>query len=148
MHSIIDNTLAAIGLVPQAASGTTEMDGPAFDTLKHKTVKAVVFTGASSGTPDSFAVVFKGQESADGSTGWTDITGATKTITAVNTKEEFTLTNYAGVDNKRYLRVIATPAFVGGTSPKVQVAACLEAGNSLRDPQNAPADVQAGSVIS
>lgn len=143
-----DNTKASIGVAPQAASGTTAIEGAAVDTLVHKTLKAVCQVGATSGTPTSFTITFKVQQSADGSTGWVDVTGASKVISAVGTLAEIRATDYAGVDTLRYLRLVATPAFVGGSSPTAMVSGVFDAGNAIIDPQNEQVDVQAGSIIS
>lgn len=78
--------------------------------------------GAASGTPTSFTVIYKLQDSADGSTGWADYGSANATITADNGDAEgdFNLSSA-----KRYIRVVETVAFVDGTTPKVECAAVV-----------------------
>ncbi len=153
MNSIYDNTKGAVGIDPQSFSGTTAVDGAAVDTLKWKTAKAICQAGATTGTPTTFSVTFKAQDSADGSTGWADITDPvsgtvlTAVLSAVSTAADFRISDFLGVQTKRYIRLVATPAFTGGSSPTVLAGAVIDFGPAVQNPQNTEPDVQAGSVL-
>jgi len=89
-------------------------------------------TGAASGTPTSLTADFRLEDSADGSTGWADLAGAVvPQLTAVD-QDKHVDANLASA--KRYIRTVATVAFVGGTSPKVGVAAAVALGPALTAP--------------
>ncbi len=79
--------------------------------------------GAASGSPTAQTVATKLQDSADGSTGWADVSGAAATdLTADDTEDEVDI-DLSGA--KRYVRVVATISFTGGTTPSIPVAATL-----------------------
>lgn len=102
-----------------ALSGTTAANGSSVDCdLLEGPVMLAVFTGAATGSPTSFSVAAKLQESDDGSTNWTDLaTQETLSVTAGSS-----LGKLRGIRTKRYLRSVLTPAFVGGSSPTVPCA--------------------------
>jgi hypothetical protein len=106
---------------PALISGSSAVNGVGVDKLGFDDAMAIIATGAAAGTPDSFSLAVKVQESADNSTGWADVTGATATITAVNTVARVKVPDM--LNRKRYLRIVVTPTFVGGTSPSVGVSA-------------------------
>lgn len=87
-------------------------------------------SGAAAGTPTSYSVIYKLQDSADGSSGWADYGSANATLTADNTDGEgdFNLSSA-----KRYIRVVETTAFVDGTTPKVEGAAVVVLGASTEN---------------
>jgi hypothetical protein len=85
-----------------------------------------VAVGAASGTPDSFSVAGKLQESDSESTGYTDISGAAITSITADNGEARVNVDLSGC--KKYIRAVVTPAFVNGTSPKVEVAATIVLG--------------------
>lgn len=99
-----------------ALSGTTAANGSSVDCdLIEGPVTLFVFTGATTGSPSSFSVAAKLQESDDGSSGWTDL--ATQETLSVTSGSS--LGKLRGIRTKRYLRSVLTPAFVGGSSPNV-----------------------------
>src|SRR5574343_419651 len=81
----------------------------------------VSHVGATSGSPTSFSVVTKIQDSADGSN-WSDITdtqiveAATKTISDINTVSTLAVRLSA---LRRYVRMVETVTLTGGSSPTV-----------------------------
>lgn len=102
-------------------SGTTAVEGVAKEFKDHIGPVAGVFnTGAAANSPTGQAHVCKLQESANGSDGWTDITGATVTITASSSSGLC-----QGIRTKPYVRCHATPAFTGGSSPTNTVSGTL-----------------------
>lgn len=77
--------------------------------------KAIVSVGAASGTTPTLDL--KIQYSADGSTGWTDITDATFTQLTTTGRQEIHF-----VAPERYVRAVAT---IAGTSPSFTFAVIL-----------------------
>jgi hypothetical protein len=115
LNDIADQALLGASLAPQtltaSANGSAidmiNADGPCF---------AVQQVGAVSGTSPTLAG--KIQESADGSTSWSDITSATfTTVTASTNTQVVTFER-----TKRYLRYVAT---IGGTTPSFAAAALI-----------------------
>ena len=115
LHDIANNALLGAGLAPQTVTSTTNgsaidminADGPCF---------AIQQVGNVTGTSPTLAG--KIQESADGSTGWADISGATFTsVTASTNTQVITFER-----TKRYLRYVAT---LGGSSPSFAAAALI-----------------------
>lgn len=114
-------SLAAVNPVGQAAGSPTgiAIDKLAYDEFRE--VLTVVQTGAATGTPTSYTVDAKIQESATSGGTYTDVVGATITqITADSQKAEI----YWNPKKltKRFFRLLVTTAFTGGTSPTVPVA--------------------------
>lgn len=92
----------------------------------------VVFghNGAASGTPDSWTSIYKLQHSSDNSS-FSDYGDAGTTITADNGSVQIDIDLRAA---KRYIRVVETIAFVGGTTPKVEGAAVVVLGGFVNNP--------------
>lgn len=126
---IFENVKVVSTILPiTAAAGAT--NGVAVDTEGYGDGMIVVSVGAATGTPDSFTVAAKVQESADGSTNWTDISGsAIATVTAASKTGEIALALNSRAAAMRYVRVVATPAFVNGTSPKIAIGAVVLLGS-------------------
>ena len=75
----------------------------------------VVGTRAATGTPSTISVTGKIQDSADGSTGWNDVPGAS--ITPVAVENGTAKANFIARGCQAYVRAVVTPAFTGGSSP-------------------------------
>lgn len=116
------------------AAGAAAQNGVAIDTLGYNSGTFVVHNGVATGVPTSYTVDGKVQESADGSTGWADVVGAAITQIAANSIAKVIRVEGLGTSRKRYLRVVVTPAFVGGTSPAALVSAIANLGNAFRQP--------------
>ena len=103
-----------------AQSGTTAANGSAVDCDSYRgPIHAVANVGAVTGTPDSFIVTVKLQESDTSGGTYTDLeTQSTGVISAAAG-----CVMVRGIRTKRYVRAVATPAFVGGTSPATTVSA-------------------------
>ena len=109
----------ARGIAPQD-SGAQTITGTGFDRQGYLSALLVAKNGAASGAPTSYTIDAKIQDSADNTT-FADLTGASITqITADNTDQTKAI-DLSGA--KRYIRVVVTVTFVGGTSPKVEVDA-------------------------
>lgn len=129
-------TFESVKIVPSvtprdAAAGAIE--GAAVDTYGFKDAMAVVGVGATTGSPSSFSVNAKVQESSTGVDGWTDITGAAITaVVAANKSAEIPVSLFKRNGAKRYIRLHVTPAFVAGSTPKVGVYGTIVLGNPER----------------
>jgi hypothetical protein len=85
-------------------------------------VVGLFLTGDNTGSPTSVALAYKLQESDDNST-FTDISGATASLAASASANNSVATYIVtGKRSKRYVRAVATPTFVGGTSPTQPIA--------------------------
>src|SRR5438445_546688 len=111
LQDLANEMLLGASLVPQTI--TASANGTAIDMITGDGLcSAMQLVGTVSGTTPTLAG--KIQESADGSTNWTDITGAAFTsVTASNNNQIVSFER-----TKRYLRYVAT---VGGTSPSYAV---------------------------
>lgn len=117
-----------IGLAPLANSAGTR-NGSAIDRspaggVNYAGCTLAVQVGTPTGSPTSFTVDVKLQDSADGSTGWADYKPDGSTTAAIT---QATAAGLAEIDvdlsgAKRYIRVVEVVAFVGGSSPAVPVA--------------------------
>jgi hypothetical protein len=103
------------GLTPRTATST--VTGSAVDLITGDgRCFAVQQVGTVSGTSPTLAG--KIQESADGSTGWADIAGATfTTVTATDNVQAITFDR-----TQRYVRYVGT---IGGTSPSFPVGVLI-----------------------
>lgn len=133
--SLIDGVQSVVPIA--RAAGTTAGTGSlraGADGVQRDSMVVLVPVGAATGTPDSFSVVVKIQDSADNST-YADYapdgaTTASVTVTAAGLGQ-------LSVDlrgARAYVRAHATVAFVNGTSPAVPCAAVLVFGTSNRYP--------------
>lgn len=123
LNDFQNNTILGVGQPPGTAlSGTTANNGTGRDMGEGVgQTHAVCMTGAATGSPSSYTVIFKLQECATSGGTYTDISGATVTATGDNQTKHIRT-------NKRtlpYVRVVATPAFSGGSSPTAPVASMV-----------------------
>lgn len=111
----------------------TAIKGTAIDKTGYLSVIAMAGVGAVSGTPDSFTVIGKLQESDTTTDGdFSDVTGYTlSTLSAINTNTNkgFDLTGL-----KKYIRLVVTPAFTGGTTPKAYLTGGIVLGDAVVEP--------------
>ncbi len=134
MRTVNDWVKNVVSVRPIASSGATH-NGAAIDTLGFNSLLADVEIGAATGSPTSFTVDAKLQESTNGSSGWADISGASITQQTAESKSAQIALEGLGVGTrKRYVRVVITTAFVGGTTPTIPVASVVELGNPYRKP--------------
>jgi hypothetical protein len=113
MMNLLRNALA-VHVPPSAAAattytlaaGTTAVNSVVVDTQGYKGANWILFFGANL---DTAVIVVKVQGSADGSTNWTDITGATQTVTdASAATSDKSLAIQVESPLFRYLRVVIT----------------------------------------
>jgi len=95
-------------------------NGSAVDILNYEGQAAAILQSAA-GTGTSPTLDVKLQDSADGSTGWADITGATFTQ-VTNAAPSAQAVKFNASAARRYIRAVAT---VGGTTPSFACAVSL-----------------------
>ena len=106
-------------------SGTTAAEGDWIDLGDASVtpiVNAACMTGSATGSPSSYSVTFKLREAdSSGGSGAQDCTIKTDAVHTADKKHSFA----TGRRTKRYVQVVATPAFTGGAGPKVHVSASV-----------------------
>lgn len=118
MRDLVSNIGAVLALAPavQAAALT----GPAIDLQKAERVAFLLTTGAVVGAGDFGATI---QESADGTTGWTDVAAGQRQSNAPATLAANASYKLGYLGFKRYVRLSLTK--VGGTSLAAGAVAVL-----------------------
>lgn len=130
MHSIYDAVKSVVSLVP--AVRTSSANGTGIDILAYNSAKLVFQAGATDFTSTDETYAIKVQESADNST-FTDISGATGSVTAANDTVQIRLDGLNRGSAKRYIRAVIT---IGGTSPSCACSAVFELGRAVAEPVN------------
>jgi hypothetical protein len=122
--SAYDDIRNASSVAPQSISGSSAVNGSSVDTQGYDNAKIHFYAAAASGSPSAASVAVTLQESADGSTNWANALDNTGTVigftlSALQSAAAFGAARVEGLglNRKRYLRVVATPSFTGGTSP-------------------------------
>lgn len=121
---------AFLGTVPAAAKSAGTVNGTGID-RKPKggtgfdSAKLIVNNGATSGSPTSFTNTCKVQDSADNSS-FSDYTPPTGSAQVVNSTASSVAEGEVDLSMaRRYVRVVETIAFVGGTAPTLLANASL-----------------------
>ena len=110
------------GTAPAAVAAGTR-NSAAVDRLGFDSCVLAAQTGAASGTPTTLTLAAKLQESADGATGWADIADAAiEPLTAANGIARVNVRLPAA---KRYLRVVETVGFTGGSGPTIGASSTI-----------------------
>lgn len=126
-----------MAIKPQVASGqATAINGY---TINRRGCESGVFSvqvGDATGAPSEVGVTFKMQHQS-GQEGWTDVSGVTYTfsgqVTAGIMGTGSLLSGQIAVDFRNcaeYVRLVATPSFANGSSPKIQIAAVCVVGQA------------------
>jgi hypothetical protein len=124
-NSVYDSVKAKASVDPQSLTGVTAATGASVDTAGFTDAMLHVYGAAASGTPTTAVVTGKLQESADGSTNWTDALDNTSAVISVSLNcqagaaDGVARIEGLGLNRKRYLRVVTTPAFTGGSTPAI-----------------------------
>jgi hypothetical protein len=107
-------------------SGTTAANGSWIDlNACHGPCYGEFMVGAATGTPDSYTVTCKLQQADDSSgTNAEDMPTQSAAVVLTATGSSGFV---RGVRSRRWVRAVATPAFVNGTSPTSPVAATVRA---------------------
>lgn len=131
MKKLYDAIKALNTILP--AVYTADVTSPtAVDTKGFNSALAVISAGAIDLTSTNETYAFALEESADGSTNWTAVSGATATVTASNQLKYIDVPG-VGTTRKRYLRVTLD---VGGTTPSIAVDVNIVLGNAFTEPVN------------
>jgi hypothetical protein len=125
-----------IGNVPLASSGGAARNGTGIDRQGFHSAVLVCSSGAVTGAPTSFTFAAKVQDSDDNSVfadykdDGTNVT-AIANITAANSiaRKRFSL-----MRARRYVRVVETVTFVGGTTPTLAVQETVTLGGASEQP--------------
>lgn len=130
--NLLLNTKVIPALNPVTEQGAA-VKGLAIDRTGSLSGIVSVGVGAVSGTPTSFSVAGKLQHSDTTTDGdFADVTGYTLTaLTAINTNT-FKGFNLNGL--KKYIRVVITPTFVDGTTPKIYITSSVALGDAIAEP--------------
>jgi len=134
-HNDIGAFISVRRAIPPQAAAAGAISGDSNTGIDRSGFQSCVLhvgTGATSGTPDSFSVAGKLQESDSAATGYTDITDAA--ITSITTENSAAKVNVDLSGCKQYIRAVVTPAFVNGSTPKVGVEAVIVLGGSANLP--------------
>jgi hypothetical protein len=135
-----DDVRVVTTVKPQSLTGSTPVNGASVDTQGYDNAKLHVYAVTTTSNPSVATATVKLQESADGSTNWTDALDNTGTVIGfsldVHAADGFGAARIEGLNlnRKRYLRVVATPAFTGGTSPAIVTNAEIVFGNPTQLP--------------
>jgi hypothetical protein len=124
--SAYDDIHQVSSIIPQSVSGSSAVDGASVDTEGYDNAKLHVYAAEASGSPSAASLAVTLQESADGSTNWSNALDNTGTVIGftLSALQSAAAVNAARIEGlnlnrKRYLRVVVTPSFTGGTSPAV-----------------------------
>lgn len=121
---------AYLGTPPAAAKSDGAVNGTGIDRMPKGdtgflSAKLIVNNGATSGTPTSFTNTCKVQDSADNSA-WADLVPTSGSASVVNaTASSVAEVNVDLSNARKYVRVVETIAFVGGTAPTLLANATL-----------------------
>lgn len=126
----------------QSFPASAAVNGSAVDTLGADNAAIYAHANLASGTPDAATLAVKLQESADGSTGWTDaldnegtVIGFTLNSQAADAENEARIEGL-GLNRQRYLRAVVTPTFSGGTTPAIIASVHIVQGGKSPRPVN------------
>lgn len=140
--NVYDNVklIGGVSLAPQSFSGSSAVDGSAVDSLGYDNAAIRAYGAEASGSPSAAALAVTLQESPDNNSDWTNALDNTGTVIGFTLNcESAAAENVArieglGLNRKRYLRAVITPAFTGGTSPAILGFAEIIFGNALEKP--------------
>jgi hypothetical protein len=120
--------IKALAAFKAAASAAATITGPAIDRTGYGSCVLHHQCGDATGGPTTQTVSCKLQDSADGSTGWADVAGAAPAALTANNAAAEVDVDLSGA--RRYVRVVETVAFTGGTSPAIPVAGTIVLGGA------------------
>lgn len=147
MRSIYDNVAWVFALFTSAAiaslTGTTAVTSAAIDTKGYNTAMLIGHADAATNSPSAATVAYTLTESDASGSGFVaanDNTGTalgfTLTNTSAATDNACRIEGLGDLNRKRYLKVVMTPAFTGGSSPASSAFAVIVLGRGYNDPVN------------
>ena len=126
---------AQVGTLPKNDDGSAAVEGTGIDRHAVGNAQSVVLVascGAATGSPTAQTFDAKIQHSTASASGYADLTGAA--ITQITADDQI---GYVDVDltgANRYIRVVHTVTFTGGSSPAIPVATELIFGGATAEP--------------
>lgn len=128
-RAIGDYTKPVVGVRPLAAQAASAVNGPAIDRAGFNSCEVIGYTGADTGAPTARTLACKLQDSADGSTGWADLTGgAVPDVTAINSEARLSFDLAKTI--KQFIRIVHTVSFTAGTSPTLFIGSVVILGGA------------------
>lgn len=123
LYDLVNNLASTVSNVTGTnLSGTTANEGASVDCQPGEgPVHGDFHVGTVTGSPDSFTVTCKLQESDTGSGSWADIATQTSLVLSSSGGRGFV----RGIRTKRYVRCVVTPAFVSGSSPAIDCSSAV-----------------------
>lgn len=130
----VDTSVKFTGwITPVDTTAATVASAAAVDRKGFDEITLVGQVGAASGSPSAQSVIFKVQDSADGSTDWTDV--ADGTAAALTADADTVVLRVPSAYNlRRYVRLVAVVSFTGGSSPAIEVAGHLALSGAHQEP--------------
>jgi hypothetical protein len=144
--NVYDNVkiLSGCSLDPQSNSTSgVAVNGNSVNTQGGDNAALYARAAAATGSPATFTVAFKVQESASGTGNWTDAldnTGAVIGFTLdchAAAAENLARIEGLNLNRKQYLRAVATPTITGGSTPATVLVAEIVIGNNGQLPTDA-----------
>ena len=147
MRSVYDAIAYVVALFSSAAvaalSGTTAQTSAYIDTKGYNSAMLVGHADAATGSPSAATAAFTLTESDASGSGFAaanDNTGTQIGFTLTNTSAAADgaarIEGLGDLNRKRYLKVVITPAFTGGTSPATNAIAYILLGRAYELPAN------------
>ncbi|MCK5017952.1 MAG: hypothetical protein KAS32_12925 [Candidatus Peribacteraceae bacterium] len=121
-----------LAVIPQAKVAGA-LNGTGIDRRGYNSLVVTALRGADAGGASAWTCAVKVQDSADNSS-FTDISGATGSIAYDSSSSGSAEINLDLRAYKRYVRVVMTPAFTGGSTPSLLVAASVALGQASVKP--------------
>ena len=123
-----NSTDAGVLVAPRSGTPPAEVsagtrNGTAINRIGFDSCVLVAQSGAASGGPSAFTLDAKLQDSADGATGWADITGAA--VQQITTANGIARVNVSLPTARRFVRVVEAVTLTGGSGPKLGAACSL-----------------------
>ena len=142
MRSVYDSIVTLVTSTIQSLTGTTASTPTVVDTKGYNSAMVHVRGEIASGSPTTSTIAWALQECA--TSGGTFVAANDNTGTAIGgtvsvktaAADISARIEGLGLNRKRYLQVVITPAFTGGTSPAIQTFAEIVLGRAYQNPAN------------
>lgn len=123
LYDLVNNLESDVSNVPGTnLTGSTANNGDSLDCQPGEgTVHGLFSVASVTGSPDSYTVTCTMEESDTGSSAWTALATQSTLVLSADKTNGFV----RGIRTKRYVRNVMTPAFVGGSSPGIDIASSV-----------------------
>jgi len=143
MRSLYDNVklTGVTSISPQSVTGSSAVNGTVIDTKGYSSGALVAYAVKSTSNPSAATLAVKLQEGtlanggdmADALDNTGTVIGFTLNAVAADAENAARIEGL-GLNRKRYLRIVVTPAYTGGTSPSMVSAADILLGRGYVRP--------------